>query len=118
MAYARHRTQRVGARPQVRHLAEVLERRALRLNGIRVGIVHPPDDVNGVGLYRGILLGFARLVGWIDRYIVDGLLNVFSAWTLRAGDALRRIQSGKAQDYVYGVAFGFLALIIWSQFWR
>ncbi len=69
------------------------------------------------GLYRGFLLGFSRLIGWIDRYLVDGLLNCFSAWTLRSGDLLRRIQSGQAQDYVYGVAFGLLLLLVWAQWW-
>jgi NADH:ubiquinone oxidoreductase subunit 5 (subunit L)/multisubunit Na+/H+ antiporter MnhA subunit len=72
------------------------------------------DDVleaaYGVGL-----LGLSRIVGWIDRYIVDGVLNVASAWTLDAGDNLRSIQTGRAQDYVYAVAFGLLALIIWIQ---
>ena len=28
---------------------------------------------------------FSRVVGWIDRYIVDGVLNVLSAWTLDGG---------------------------------
>ncbi|MGH7356648.1 MAG: NADH-quinone oxidoreductase subunit L [Candidatus Rokuibacteriota bacterium] len=64
------------------------------------------------GLYRGVLLVLSRIVGWVDRYLVDGVLNVLSAWTLRAGDILRRLQSGRPQDYVYGVAFGVLALII------
>ena len=50
VAHARHRAERVGARPQVRHLAQVLERCALRLNGIGLGVVHPADDLNGVGL--------------------------------------------------------------------
>ena len=75
------------------------------------------DAIYGA-LYRGFLLGFARLVGFIDRYLVDGCLNVASAWTLRAGDALRRIQSGQAQDYVYGVTFGVLLLLAWAQWWR
>ena len=75
------------------------------------------DAIYG-GLYRGFLLGFARLIGWIDRYLVDGCLNVASAWSLRAGDALRRIQSGQPQDYVYGVAFGVLLLMVWAQWWR
>ena len=75
-------------------------------------------DAIYVALYRGFMLGFARLVGWIDRYLVDGLLNVASAWTLRAGDALRRIQSGQAQDYVYGVSFGVLLLLVLAQWWR
>ena len=70
------------------------------------------------GLYRGLVLGFARLIGWIDRYLVDGVLNVLSALTLRGGDGLRRIQNGRPQDYVYGVAFGVLLLIVWAQLWR
>ena len=70
------------------------------------------------GLYRGFILSFSRLIGWIDRYLVDGVLNFLSAWTLRSGDRLRGIQSGQAQDYVYGVAFGVLLLMIWAQWWR
>ena len=68
-------------------------------------------------LYRWVLLAFARLVGWLDRYVVDGVLNVLSAWTLRAGDALRRLQTGLPQDYVYGVALGALVLFVLAQ-WR
>jgi NADH-quinone oxidoreductase subunit L len=68
------------------------------------------------GLYRGVLLGFSRVIGWVDRYIVDGVLNVVSAWTLSSGDDLRTMQSGRAQDYVYGVAVGLVALLLWGQF--
>ncbi len=64
-------------------------------------------------LYRVGLLGAARLVGWFDRYVVDGIVNLLSAWTLTTGDRLRRIQSGQPQDYVYGVALGVLLLIVW-----
>jgi NADH-quinone oxidoreductase subunit L len=70
------------------------------------------DDLY-VAIYRYLLLAFARLVGWIDRYLVDGVLNVVSAWTLDGGDGLRRIQTGKVQDYVFAVGFGLLALIAW-----
>ena len=75
------------------------------------------DAIYGA-IYRGLMLGFSRLVGWTDRYIVDGILNVASAWSLRAGDTLRRIQSGQAQDYLYGVVFGVLLLFVWAQWWR
>jgi tetrahydromethanopterin S-methyltransferase subunit E len=51
-------------------------------------------------------------VGWVDRYLVDGVLNVVSAWTLVVGDDLRGIQTGKAQDYVYSVAVGVLVLVL------
>jgi NADH-quinone oxidoreductase subunit L len=75
------------------------------------------DDVFA-GIYGLLMLPFSRLVGWIDRYFVDGILNVLSAWTLMAGAGLRRIQSGRAQDYVYGIALGVLALMVgmwWLQ---
>ena len=66
-------------------------------------------------LYGRVLLAFSRLIGWIDRYIVDGLLNALSAWTLTAGDDLRGMQSGRAQDYVYGVAVGLVVVLIWVR---
>ncbi|HLC42914.1 MAG TPA: NADH-quinone oxidoreductase subunit L [Methylomirabilota bacterium] len=71
------------------------------------------DDLYS-GLYYGLLVSFSRLIGWIDRYIVDGLVNVASAWTIRSGRTLRLIQSGRAQDYLYGVALGLLILIAWG----
>jgi NADH-quinone oxidoreductase subunit L len=67
-------------------------------------------------IYREVVLGVSRIVGWIDRYLVDGIVNVLSAWTLRFGDRLREMQSGVPQDYVYGVALGVLLLILWSHF--
>jgi len=70
------------------------------------------------GIYRCLMLPFSRLVGWIDRYFVDGILNVLSAWTLTAGNGLRRIQSGRAQDYVYGIALGVLLLMVWIRWPR
>ena len=60
-----------------------------------------------------MLLAFSRVVGWVDRYLVDGVLNVVSAWTLDGGDGLRRMQTGKVQDYVFAVGFGLLALMAW-----
>jgi NADH-quinone oxidoreductase subunit L len=69
------------------------------------------DDVFE-GLYGIVLLGFSRIVGWIDRYLVDGVLNLLSDWTVQAGDELRGIQTGKPQDYVYGIGAGVLVLIL------
>jgi len=66
--------------------------------------------------YLIVLLGFSRVIGWIDRYLVDGVLNVLSAWTVSAGDDMRSMQTGRAQDYVYGVAVGLLVLLLWVQF--
>jgi NADH-quinone oxidoreductase subunit L len=75
------------------------------------------DDLFAL-LYRRVILGVSRAVGWVDRYIVDGVLNLLSAWTLSAGDRLRRIQTGQAQDYVYGIALGVLLLMVWMRWPR
>jgi NADH-quinone oxidoreductase subunit L len=70
-------------------------------------------DAAVIGVYRHVLLAGARAIGWIDRYVVDGVLNVVSAWTVSAGDQLRHVQTGRVQDYVYGVAVGVLMVLIW-----
>jgi NADH-quinone oxidoreductase subunit L len=75
-------------------------------------------DAAYAGVYRGVLLAGARGVGWIDRYLVDGVVNLLSAWTLRAGASLRRMQTGRAQDYLYGVTAGFLLLMLLWGSWR
>jgi hypothetical protein len=49
---------------------------------------------------------------------VDGVLNVFSAWTVTAGDRLRRLQTGRVQDYVFSVSIGVLAIVIWIGWMR
>ena len=68
-------------------------------------------------LYRGAVLALARVVGWIDRYLVDGVVNVASAVTLRAGAELRRLQTGRAQDYLYGVTAGLLLVLVFWRLW-
>ncbi len=75
-------------------------------------------DAAYLRLYRAVLLGLSALVGWVDRYLVDGVVNLLSAGTLRAGAALRRMQTGRAQDYLYGVATGFLLLLLLWGAWR
>ncbi len=70
-------------------------------------------------LFEGVIaraaLALSAVVGWLDRYVVDGVLNVVSAWTVEAGDEMRAIQTGRAQDYVYGLAVGLLVLLFWVQ---
>ena len=50
-----------------------------------------------------------------SRYIVDGVLNVISTWVVSGGNQLRRIQTGHVQDYVFSVALGVLALVLWME---
>jgi NADH-quinone oxidoreductase subunit L len=66
------------------------------------------------GILAAATLALSRLVGWIDRYLVDGVLNVVSAWTVLAGDRLRAVQTGRAQDYVFGLTVGVLVVLVWA----
>jgi NADH-quinone oxidoreductase subunit L len=70
-------------------------------------------DAVAAWLFQTALLGGSRVIGWVDRYIVDGVLNVVSAWTVDSGDLLRRVQTGRVQDYVFGVTLGVIALLVW-----
>jgi NADH-quinone oxidoreductase subunit L len=74
-------------------------------------------DALYLAIYRGGVLALGRLIGWIDRYLVDGVVNVFSAWTLRAGADLRQLQTGRAQDYLYGVTAGMLLVLVLWRLW-
>ena len=67
------------------------------------------------GAFTLLQAGFARTVGWVDRYLVDGVLNVVSAWTVTTGDELRSMQTGRAQDYIYGLGVGLLVLLLWLR---
>ena len=92
------------------------ERLAASTGPLRAG-AHARFWIDNVfeSVYRVALLALSRVVGWWDRYLVDGVLNMFSAWTVTAGDVLRGIQTGRPQDYVYGVAIGVLVLILWAR---
>jgi NADH-quinone oxidoreductase subunit L len=53
----------------------------------------------------------------IDRYFVDGLVNVLAAWTYSIADALRSLQTGKLRQYVMLIVIGTVALTLlirWS----
>lgn len=67
-----------------------------------------------LALYRGVLLRLAATASWIDRYIVDGLINAFASTFLVAGERLRKIQTGYVQDYVFAVMAGAAALAVWG----
>jgi NADH-quinone oxidoreductase subunit L len=61
------------------------------------------------GLVNGVA-GLARMCAWItgiiDYYLVDGLVNLLAEGTLKAGNRLRTVQTGRIQSYVYGLLGG------------
>jgi NADH-quinone oxidoreductase subunit L len=64
-----------------------------------------------VNLAGAVARVFAELDGAIDRYLVDGAVNLVAGTTLAAGRVLRRVQTGRIQTYLYGALAGALAIV-------
>ena len=47
-----------------------------------------------------------RSAALVDRYLVDGAVNGISALTLAGGRRLQRVQTGRINHYVLGIALG------------
>jgi NADH-quinone oxidoreductase subunit L len=69
--------------------------------------------VNGVAV---VSRGAAWLTSAIDKYFVDGAVNFVSEGTLKAGQKLRGLQTGRVQSYVYGILGGVAVLAILQYF--
>jgi NADH-quinone oxidoreductase subunit L len=69
--------------------------------------------VNGVSV---IARGCSWVTGAIDHYIVDGIVNFVAYGTLKAGNKLRGMQTGRVQNYVYGILGGVAVLAIIQYF--
>lgn len=64
--------------------------------------------------YLGVL--FAYLVSFIDRYILDGLVNL-SAWiSMQIGKFSRSFQQGNAQGYFAYTIIGIVLVFVWLLF--
>ena len=56
----------------------------------------------------------AKFTSWIDRYIVDGVVNLVSLATLFSSNALKYNVSGQSQFYIATIIFG-VGLLLWSM---
>ena len=64
--------------------------------------------VNGVGY---VTVGLAIVDGWIDKWIVDGAVNVVGGTTKLFGRLLRFVQTGMEQDYALMLFVGMLMIL-------
>lgn len=67
-------------------------------------------------LYRAAYLGVGRALGWVDRYVVDGVVNLLTWATAEGARAARRIHTGRVQDALYAVALGLLLLVLLASY--
>ncbi len=67
------------------------------------------DDLNHLIFYRfgGAV---ANGVMWFDVTIIDGIVNGVGAVTTSVGDNVRRIQTGRVQNYALGIALGLVGM--------
>ena len=73
----------------------------------------PMDRLYEGGFHR-IALPFAALIGWMDRYLVDGVMNLTGLAFVVSGQKIRRLQTGVATDYVLATVCGVLALVLYG----
>jgi NADH-quinone oxidoreductase subunit L len=52
----------------------------------------------------------ANSLWWFDRTIIDGTVNGIGALTADAGRELRRVQTGRVQNYALGIAIGLIVM--------
>ncbi len=64
--------------------------------------------VNVVGFFTRF---FSEVQGWFDLHVVDGIVNGIALVTGWVGDRVRRIQSGRVQDYLVIFLLGLLAVV-------
>ena len=67
------------------------------------------DDLNHV-LFMVIGGRIAAAMWWFDREVVDGTVNAVGTGTVGIGRELRRIQTGRVQNYALGIAIGLIVM--------
>ncbi len=74
-------------------------------------------------LYRmSIVLGvdlLSKLTDMVDRFVVDGIVNLVGLASLGGGEGLKYSNTGQTQFYVFVVLLGvsFLGMIVTWQYW-
>ena len=67
------------------------------------------DEINHV-LFIVIGGRVAAAVWWFDRNVVDGTVNGIGSLVRGSGGGLRRVQTGRVQNYALGIAIGLLLM--------
>jgi len=77
-------------------------------------IMTGPIDSAFRGAYKTALLQGAVVVAWLDRYVVDGLINAIGWILLRSAKGSSELQTGRIDQYIWAVVMGTLALVIFA----
>ncbi len=69
------------------------------------------DAVIHASAYGHVTL--AHIIAWLDKFLVDGLVHVFSGTIRWIGSVARSYQSGKIQDYILYAILALIIFLIW-----
>ncbi len=61
-----------------------------------------------------VQLMIAHITGWVDRAVVDGVVDDAASMAKGVGSFIRSFQSGKIQLYVFWASFAIIIFIIWT----
>ncbi len=64
--------------------------------------------------WKRVLFLLALITSFVDRYLVDGVMNLVGWATEGAGRRLRRVQTGVVHDYVFVLFLALIALVAWG----
>jgi NAD(P)H-quinone oxidoreductase subunit 5 len=69
-------------------------------------------DIYRTSIVFGVDL-ISRMTSWLDKYLVDGIINLFGVVTTFSGQSLKYSTSGKSQFYILTILLGLALLMMW-----
>ncbi len=69
-----------------------------------------------VNLFGKVSVGVAWLNGAIDHYLVDGAVNLIADGVIAGGQQLRRVQTGRINNYLFAVTAGVVVIVLVAYF--
>jgi NADH-quinone oxidoreductase subunit L len=67
-----------------------------------------------LAVYRSVMLRIGAAAGWVDRYVVDAVMNVVGVSVIAGGRRLRTTQTGDVTDYVWMVLAATALVAAWG----
>lgn len=71
-------------------------------------------DIYRTSIVFGVDL-VSRMTSWLDKYLVDGIVNLFGIATTFSGQSLKYSTSGKSQFYMLTILLGLGLLVLWMS---
>jgi NADH-quinone oxidoreductase subunit L len=71
------------------------------------------DEIYEAMFVRGLMLNLGRAVEWFDKHLIDAFVDGLADGYALVGQTARRLQSGRVQQYVFGLFAGVVVVALW-----